>query len=48
MLLAFRKVITLKVNLVNDDLCSILTENMEVANFTVEKNLHENRRRAVN
>jgi hypothetical protein len=33
---------------VNDDLCSILTQNMEVANFTVEKHLPENHRWAVN
>jgi hypothetical protein len=48
MLSAFRKVNALKINLVNDGLCLILTQNMEDANFTVEKNLNENHRWAVN
>jgi hypothetical protein len=48
MLSDFRKVNGLKVNLFNDDLYSILTRNMEVENFTAEKNLHENHRWAVN
>jgi hypothetical protein len=45
---AFQKVNALKINLVNDDLCSILMQNMKDANFAVEKSLYENHRWAVN
>jgi hypothetical protein len=35
-------------NLNNDDICSILTAEYVVATFTVDINLHENHRWAVN